>query len=117
MKRILNWIYRYRTDGLAYDPFVYVCAIIQTTLYVDFFYYYLTKYVLFRFHKLQHVLIIFFDFFLWHLFNPVVGVDNKLYYQLKIVCFTVGIDGPICKLYLLYWNWKIVILRFALLYK
>ena len=39
---ILNWIYRYYIGDPSYSNwFVYVCGIIQTALYVDFFYYYL----------------------------------------------------------------------------
>mmetsp|Transcript_6643 Transcript_6643/g.8220 ORF Transcript_6643/g.8220 Transcript_6643/m.8220 type:complete len:215 (-) Transcript_6643:47-691(-) len=39
---IINWIYRYYVnDPLHYHSFVYICGIIQTALYVDFFYYYL----------------------------------------------------------------------------
>ena len=39
---ILNWIYRYYAgDLMAGHVFVYVCGIVQTALYVDFFYYYL----------------------------------------------------------------------------
>jgi len=38
---ILNWIYRYETEeGYQNHWFVYVCGVLQTLLYADFFYYY-----------------------------------------------------------------------------
>ena len=43
---ILNWIYRYYEGEMAYShAFVWVCGVVQTGLYVDFFYYYLQRYV------------------------------------------------------------------------
>jgi ER lumen protein retaining receptor len=38
---ILNWIYRKFTDGY-WHPIVVVGGILQTALYCDFFYYYIT---------------------------------------------------------------------------
>lgn len=43
---ILNWIYRYYIDDpLYYHPLVYVSGVVQTALYLDFFYYYLKRFV------------------------------------------------------------------------
>lgn len=39
---ILNWIYRYWTEG-HYDLIAIVAGIVQTVLYCDFFYLYVTK--------------------------------------------------------------------------
>lgn len=39
---ILNWIYRYYTEGF-YDLIAIIAGIIQTILYCDFFYLYITK--------------------------------------------------------------------------
>jgi ER lumen protein retaining receptor len=39
---ILNWIYRYHTEGF-YDMIAIVAGIIQTVLYCDFFYLYITR--------------------------------------------------------------------------
>lgn len=39
---ILNWIYRYYTEGF-YDVIAIVAGVIQTVLYADFFYLYITK--------------------------------------------------------------------------
>lgn len=39
---ILNWIYRYYTETF-YDPIVIVAGIVQTVLYADFFYLYVTR--------------------------------------------------------------------------
>ncbi|CAD5230747.1 unnamed protein product [Bursaphelenchus okinawaensis] len=41
---ILNWLYRYFTDGF-FDPIVVVSGIVQTVLYADFFYLYVTRVV------------------------------------------------------------------------
>jgi ER lumen protein retaining receptor len=41
---ILNWIYRYYTESF-YDPIVIVAGIVQTVLYADFFYLYVTRVV------------------------------------------------------------------------
>jgi len=38
---ILNWIYRYIYDESYLGALVYVCGIVQTLLYIDFFYYYI----------------------------------------------------------------------------
>ena len=39
---ILNWIYRYMNDG-HYDLIAIVAGVVQTVLYCDFFYLYITK--------------------------------------------------------------------------
>ena len=39
---ILNWIYRYYSEGF-YDLIAIIAGIIQTILYCDFFYLYITK--------------------------------------------------------------------------
>jgi len=39
---ILNWIYRYVYEG-SYDPIAIVSGCVQTVLYCDFFYLYITK--------------------------------------------------------------------------
>ncbi|CAH1984302.1 unnamed protein product [Acanthoscelides obtectus] len=39
---IFNWIYRYATEG-HYDPIAIVAGVVQTVLYCDFFYLYITK--------------------------------------------------------------------------
>lgn len=39
---ILNWIYRYYTEGF-YDLIAIIAGIVQTILYCDFFYLYITK--------------------------------------------------------------------------
>jgi len=39
---IVNWIYRYNTEGY-YDAIVIVSGIVQTVLYADFFYLYVTR--------------------------------------------------------------------------
>lgn len=39
---IVNWIYRYYTDGF-YDIIAIVAGVVQTVLYADFFYLYVTK--------------------------------------------------------------------------
>lgn len=39
---IVNWIYRYYTEGV-FDRFAVFAGLIQTVLYVDFFYLYITK--------------------------------------------------------------------------
>lgn len=39
---ILNWIYRYYTEG-HFDPIAVVAGVVQTILYCDFFYLYVTK--------------------------------------------------------------------------
>uniref|UniRef100_A0A8R1HY37 ER lumen protein-retaining receptor n=1 Tax=Caenorhabditis japonica TaxID=281687 RepID=A0A8R1HY37_CAEJA len=41
---ILNWIYRYYTEDY-FDPIVVVAGIVQTVLYADFFYLYVTRVV------------------------------------------------------------------------
>lgn len=41
---LLNWIYRYFTEGF-FDPIVVVAGVIQTVLYADFFYLYVTRVV------------------------------------------------------------------------
>lgn len=38
---LVNWFYRYFTEKHYYDPIAWVSGLIQTLLYVDFFYYYL----------------------------------------------------------------------------
>jgi len=42
---ILNWIYRYYAEGF-YDLIAIIAGVIQTVLYCDFFYLYITKVVL-----------------------------------------------------------------------
>jgi ER lumen protein retaining receptor len=39
---ILNWIYRYYSEGF-FDPIAVIAGCIQTVLYCDFFYLYITK--------------------------------------------------------------------------
>jgi uncharacterized membrane protein (DUF485 family) len=39
---ILNWIYRYYTEG-HFDPIAVCAGVLQTVLYCDFFYLYVTK--------------------------------------------------------------------------
>jgi len=39
---IINWVYRYHTEGF-YDIIATVAGIVQTVLYCDFFYLYITK--------------------------------------------------------------------------
>jgi len=39
---ILNWIYRYWTES-SYDLIAIIAGIVQTVLYCDFFYLYITK--------------------------------------------------------------------------
>uniref|UniRef100_A0A914C2S8 ER lumen protein-retaining receptor n=1 Tax=Acrobeloides nanus TaxID=290746 RepID=A0A914C2S8_9BILA len=39
---IINWVYRYYTEAF-YDPIVIVAGIVQTVLYADFFYLYVTR--------------------------------------------------------------------------
>jgi len=39
---IVNWVYRYHTEGF-YDIIAVVAGIVQTVLYCDFFYLYITK--------------------------------------------------------------------------
>ena len=39
---ILNWIYRYHTESF-FDPIAVVAGVVQTVLYIDFFYLYVTK--------------------------------------------------------------------------
>ena len=41
---IPNWIYRYFSEGQV-DPIAIVAGLVQTGLYLDFFYVYVTKYV------------------------------------------------------------------------
>jgi ER lumen protein retaining receptor len=41
---IFNWVYRYQVQGF-YDPIAIVAGIVQTILYCDFFYLYITKVV------------------------------------------------------------------------
>uniref|UniRef100_A0A914GR76 ER lumen protein-retaining receptor n=1 Tax=Globodera rostochiensis TaxID=31243 RepID=A0A914GR76_GLORO len=41
---IFNWVYRYYTETF-YDPIVIVSGIVQTVLYADFFYIYVTRVV------------------------------------------------------------------------
>ncbi|KAI6204531.1 hypothetical protein M3Y94_00685500 [Aphelenchoides besseyi] len=41
---ILNWAFRYFTEGFS-DPIVIVAGIVQTVLYADFFYLYITRVV------------------------------------------------------------------------
>jgi ER lumen protein retaining receptor len=43
---ILNWIYRANTEkNYRHHWVVYICGVIQTLLYADFFYYYIKRYV------------------------------------------------------------------------
>ena len=37
---VVNWVYRYMTEEKYYDPIAWVSGVVQTLLYVDFFYYY-----------------------------------------------------------------------------
>jgi ER lumen protein retaining receptor len=46
---ILNWIYRANTEkNYRHHWVVYICGVIQTLLYADFFYYYIKRYDEFR---------------------------------------------------------------------
>ncbi|KAF8317615.1 ER lumen protein retaining receptor [Clavulina sp. PMI_390] len=40
---IPNWIYRYYTETVGFDPISFVAGIVQTALYIDFFYVYFTR--------------------------------------------------------------------------
>lgn len=41
---IINWIYRsYHEAYYKHNYLVYICAIVQTCLYLDFFYYYVER--------------------------------------------------------------------------
>lgn len=42
---ILNWVYRYYTETFL-DPIAVVAGIVQTVLYTDFFYLYVTRGIL-----------------------------------------------------------------------
>ena len=43
---IVNWVYRsYHEPRYVHNWVVYICGIIQTCLYVDFFYYYIQRLV------------------------------------------------------------------------
>ena len=43
---ILNWIYRsYHEPYYKHNWIVYTCGVVQTCLYVDFFYYYILRFV------------------------------------------------------------------------
>jgi ER lumen protein retaining receptor len=43
---ILNWIYRANTEkNYRHHWVVYICGVVQTLLYADFFYYYIKRYV------------------------------------------------------------------------
>ena len=37
---ICNWIYRWRTEMRAIEPIIWITGIVQTLLYMDFFWYY-----------------------------------------------------------------------------
>mmetsp|Transcript_37514 Transcript_37514/g.60061 ORF Transcript_37514/g.60061 Transcript_37514/m.60061 type:complete len:221 (+) Transcript_37514:41-703(+) len=37
---LINWIYRYLSEPSYYDPIAWVSGVVQTLLYIDFFYYY-----------------------------------------------------------------------------
>ncbi|MFH4978635.1 hypothetical protein AB6A40_005344 [Gnathostoma spinigerum] len=39
---LLNWIYRYYTESF-FDPIAVIAGIVQTVLYIDFFYLYITR--------------------------------------------------------------------------
>jgi ER lumen protein retaining receptor len=39
---LLNWVYRYATEGHS-DWIVWIAGLVQTALYMDFFYIYFTK--------------------------------------------------------------------------
>ena len=44
---ILNWIYRANTEkNYRHHWVVYICGVVQTLLYADFFYYYVKRYVI-----------------------------------------------------------------------
>ena len=52
---ILNWIYRANTEPhYKHHWLVYICGVIQTLLYADFFYYYLQRYVFLRRISIRH---------------------------------------------------------------
>ena len=55
---IINWIYRsYHELHYKHNWVVYICGIIQTCLYVDFFYYYIQRYDNIQLHSSAFILI------------------------------------------------------------
>ena len=38
---VVNWIYRFLSEDNYYDPIAWVSGVVQTLLYIDFFYYYI----------------------------------------------------------------------------
>lgn len=44
---LLNWAYRYFTEPHFHDWISVIAGLVQTVLYVDFFYVYFTRFVLF----------------------------------------------------------------------
>eukprot|EP01083_Nonionella_stella_P006301 18334_1 len=38
---VINWVYRFVSEESYYDPIAWVSGVVQTLLYIDFFYYYL----------------------------------------------------------------------------
>ncbi|KIH63558.1 ER lumen protein retaining receptor [Ancylostoma duodenale] len=51
---IVNWIFRYYTENF-FDPIAVVAGIVQTVLYADFFYLYVTRGLLYEYIILQSV--------------------------------------------------------------
>lgn len=49
---LLNWIYRYYAEN-HYDLIAIVAGVVQTVLYCDFFYLYITKGEIFLFKKMS----------------------------------------------------------------
>ena len=53
---ILNWIYRsYHEPFYQHHFVVYFCGVLQTLLYVDFFYYYIKRWVEWKFIRILYV--------------------------------------------------------------
>ena len=42
---LLNWVWRYHTQDNYWDPVVWVCGACQTSLYMPFFYYYISRFM------------------------------------------------------------------------
>ncbi|ELP84829.1 ER lumen protein retaining receptor, putative [Entamoeba invadens IP1] len=42
---IANWVFRYATEDSYWSPLVWVCGIVQTVLYADYFYYYIRSHI------------------------------------------------------------------------
>ena len=42
---LLNWVWRYHTTANYWDPIVWVCGACQTSLFMPFFYYYISRFL------------------------------------------------------------------------